>query len=297
MAVGTPTYLQNLAHPASVFRVAQSAGFVTGGILASNELPVSQQATPGMSVILGPGRAQIVGTSVSPPTGQAWTTQAGYTALNDANLSLTVTTSNPTQPRIDAVYVQIQDAYYSGSTNLAVAGIVAGTPGASPVAPAVPTNSILLAYIAVGANVTSIVTANITYQASVAMTLGSQRITPVSVNSGQVAGGTVFASHTVQQLATPQRIVVELLGDIVGTTAGAAGGVGVVAIPAGGTLTLNGFTTVAVATSGQGYAGGLVVDIAAGTGTVTISLTTAIASGTVAVAGLVVWHAYQQGAF
>lgn len=175
MAIGTvPSYLQNASHSASVFRVAQSAPFATGGILALNELPVSQQGTPNMSVILGPGRAQIAGTSVSPPAGQAWSTQAQYTAYNDANLTLTIATSNPTNPRIDAVYIQIQDSFYSGATNTAVAGVVTGTPAVSPVAPAIPANSILVAYVAVAANATTIVTANITYQASIAPLLAQQ---------------------------------------------------------------------------------------------------------------------------
>jgi hypothetical protein len=174
VAIGTvPTYLQNASHSASVFRIAQSAAFATGGILASNELPVSQQGTPNMSVVLGPGRGQIVGTSVSPPSGQAWTTQAQYTAYNDANLTLTVAASNPTNPRIDAVYIGVQDSFYSGSTNTAVAGIVTGTPAASPAQPAVPSNSLLLGYIAVAANATTIVTGNISFQASVATLVGA----------------------------------------------------------------------------------------------------------------------------
>jgi hypothetical protein len=134
-----------------------------------------------MSVVLGPGRAQIAGTSVSPPAGQAWTTQAMYTAYNDANLTLTVAASNPTNPRIDAQYIQVQDAFYSGSTNTAVAGIVTGTPAPSPTPPAIPSNSLLVAYIAVGANVTSIVSANITQVAALASLL------PNAATNAQVA--------------------------------------------------------------------------------------------------------------
>lgn len=169
MAVQSPPYaLQNAAHSAALFRQATSAPFISGGIIAAGELAVTQQGTPNMSVILGAGRAEIVGTSVSPPSGLAFTTQANYFALNDANVTLTIAASNPTNPRIDAVYLQVQDSFYSGASNLATGGVVTGTPAASPTAPAVPSNSILLAYVAVAANATTIVTGNISYQATVA---------------------------------------------------------------------------------------------------------------------------------
>ena len=160
-----PTFLQNASHSAAIFRQSASAAFAGGGVLSPGELALTQQGTPNMSVVLGAGRAKVVGNSVSPPSGFAWTTQAMYDILNDAALSLTVTASNATNPRIDAAYVQVQDAFYSGATNTAVPGVVAGVPAASPSAPAVPINSLLIGYIAVGANVTSITTGNITQQA------------------------------------------------------------------------------------------------------------------------------------
>ena len=160
-----PTFLQNASHSAAIFRQSASAAFAGGGVLSPGELALTQQGTPNMSVVLGAGRAKVVGNSVSPPSGFAWTTQAMYDILNDAALSLTVTASNATNPRIDAAYVQVQDAFYSGATNTAVPGVVAGVPAASPSAPAVPINSLLIGYIAVGANVTSITAGNITQQA------------------------------------------------------------------------------------------------------------------------------------
>ena len=203
MAVqAVPYALQNASHSAALFRQSASAPFATGGILSSAELTVSQQGTPNMSVVLGPGRAKIPGTSVSSPLGgSAFTTQAMYDTLNDANLTLTVTTANATNPRIDAVYIQVQDAFYSGATNTAIAGVVAGVPAASPVAPAVPSNSILIAYLAVGANVTTIITANITYQAVVAQLIpstsqGLTKVIPTSVAGTNVVlqGGTVLVA-------------------------------------------------------------------------------------------------------
>ena len=198
MAIGTvPTYLQNASHSAAIFRVAQSAPFTSGGILSSVELGVTQQGSPNMSVVLGPGRAQIVGTSVSPPAGQTWTTQAQYTAYNDANLTLTIAASNPTNPRIDAVYIQIQDSFYSGATNTAVAAVATGTPAVSPAAPAIPANSILIAYVAVAANATSIVTANITSQTSLASLLQQQQF----LGEAQSASSTTIPSTSGTNVA------------------------------------------------------------------------------------------------
>jgi hypothetical protein len=85
-----------------------------------------------------------------------------YVGYNDASTVLTVTTANPTNPRIDRVCMTVQDAYYTGSLNDVILQVVAGTPAGSPVAPATPANSISLATIAVGAGATSITNANIT---------------------------------------------------------------------------------------------------------------------------------------
>lgn len=185
-----PAYLQNASHSAAVFRQAVSAAFQSPGILGAGELAVSQQGTPNMSVILGAGRAMVAGSQVTPPSGLSFTTQAMYNTLNDGSITLTVTTANATNPRIDAVYIGVQDAFYSGSNNQAVAGIVAGTPASSPVAPSIPANSLLLAYIAVGAGVTSIVTANITQQALLAGLLGGYMFSPTLSALNAVTGGT-----------------------------------------------------------------------------------------------------------
>lgn len=188
MTVQTVPYaLQNASHSAALFRQAMSAPFTAGGALGALELVVRQQASPNMSVILGPGRAKIPGTAVSPPAGQSWTTQAMYDSLNDADVTLTVAASNPTQPRIDVAYMGVNDSFYSGALNTAVAGIVTGTPAASPVAPAVPSNAIALYYIAVAAGATSIVNAN---------------LSRVVTSAKLISGGSTVADLTVLAAVT-----------------------------------------------------------------------------------------------
>jgi hypothetical protein len=172
-----PFALQNAQHAASLFRQSASSVFVKGGVLANNELVVTQAGTPNMTVLVTPGRAKVVGSSASSPTGAptgsyTWTTQGMYDVLNDATTTLTITSANATNPRIDLVYIQVQDSFYTGTTATAVMQVLAGTPAASPGNPTLPVNSIALAYVYVAANATSITTANITNLATVATVMG-----------------------------------------------------------------------------------------------------------------------------
>jgi len=218
-----PYALQNASHSAALFRQSASAAFATGGILAVGEMALSQQGTPNMSIVLGAGRAKVVGNSVSPPAGLNFTTQAMYDTLNDAPLTLTVTASNATNPRIDAAWVQVQDSFYSGAANTAVPGVTAGVPAPTPAAPAIPTNAILIGYIAVGANVTTIVTANITQQTSVAILIGQVEVAHstdvIAAATSIVAGGSLF---TRTFPALPYSTVIELLsiGTVTNTPSG-----------------------------------------------------------------------------
>jgi hypothetical protein len=156
MALRTPpSWLQNGSHPAENDRLTTQGLWRTTGVMRlTTDLIVTQSASPGMSVDVGSGWANIVGTYQ--------TNMGAYQAYNDATTTLTVTTANPSNPRIDLVVVTVSDAYYTGALNTVAFSVVAGTPAASPSVPATPTNSIALARIAVGAGVTTISNANIT---------------------------------------------------------------------------------------------------------------------------------------
>lgn len=182
-----PAYLQNASHSAALFRQAMSNPYISAGVIVPGEFAVGAQSTPNMSVLVGAGRAKVAGSQISPPTllsgvTASFTTQAMYDVLNDASVTLTVATADPTNPRIDTVYVAVQDSYYSGSNNQAVLGVVTGTPAPSPVATAAPSNSLVLAYVAVAANATSVVTGNISGSPALAVAstaptlLGSARL-------------------------------------------------------------------------------------------------------------------------
>lgn len=152
--VSPPSWLQAGSYPAESDRLTTQALYATTGIIGSSSLAVTQNSPAGMSVRVAAGWAAIIGTTQA--------NMGAYVAYNDAQTTLTVTTADPTNPRIDLVCVTVRDAYYTGAFNDVIFQVIAGTPAGSPVAPTLPANSISLATLAVGAGVTSITTANIT---------------------------------------------------------------------------------------------------------------------------------------
>lgn len=116
--------------------------------------PLLVAAASGMNITVNNGAAFVQGTAAL---------DAGlYPVVLDAATTLTVTTADPSNPRIDNVCVTLVDN--GNNTSTFVVQIQAGTPASSPAAPALPGNSQLLATIAVGAGVTSIIAGNITDQ-------------------------------------------------------------------------------------------------------------------------------------
>jgi hypothetical protein len=181
--VTPPSWLQAGSYPAESDRLTTQALYATTGIIGSSSLAVTQNSPAGMSVRVAAGWAAIIGTTQA--------NMGAYVAYNDAQATLTVTTADPTNPRIDRVVVTVRDAYYTGAFNDVIFQVLAGTPAGSPTAPAVPANSISLATIAVGAAVTSILTANITdTRVEVTTNLPVGDITAVTAGTGLSGGGT-----------------------------------------------------------------------------------------------------------
>ena len=155
MALRTPpSWLQNGSHPAENDRMSVAGQWRSSGVLSSADLQVTQSTVPAMSVSIAAGWGVILGTYQA--------NMGAYQFTNDAATTATINTADPTNPRIDLICITVSDAFYTGVTNTVTFNVVAGTPAGSPAAPATPTNSIVLAQVAVAALAATIVNANIT---------------------------------------------------------------------------------------------------------------------------------------
>lgn len=130
--------------------VARYYGAATTGDLAV----VQRGAGANMSVDVGAGGAAVGGTEAA--------TQGEYFVFNDATVNVVISASDPSNPRIDVIGIQIRDKEYSGATDDARILVITGTPAASPAVPTLPADFLSLAHVAVAAAAASIVTANIT---------------------------------------------------------------------------------------------------------------------------------------
>lgn len=165
--INPPGFLQNAGatHTAEQFRNwtgSLTAGFIAatpliprGGVNINlgNALQVTQAGSPNMTVLVKSGVAAIPGSEGSK--------QGIYSVLNDADVTVTITTAHVSLGRIDSIVFKVQDTAYSGAVNSSSIVAVAGTPSGSPAAPTLPANCIELARVTVGAGVVSIVNGNI----------------------------------------------------------------------------------------------------------------------------------------
>ena len=191
-----PSWLQAGSYPAQYDRLTAQALWATTGIIGSSSLAVTANSPAGMSVRVASGWAAIVGTTTS--------NMGVYTIFNDAQDTLTITTADPTNPRIDLVCATVRDAFYSGANNDVIFQVIAGTPAGSPVAPSLPANSISLATVAVGAAVTQINTGNIT-DTRVNVTTNIPEtgdISSVTAGAGLTGGGSSGAVTLAASVAT-----------------------------------------------------------------------------------------------
>lgn len=81
---------------------------------------------------------------------QAAAVAGPYLYATDGNDTSSISAADATNPRVDIVFVQINDTVQDGSgAESASVGYLAGTPASSPVAPAAPARSLVLAQISV----------------------------------------------------------------------------------------------------------------------------------------------------
>lgn len=115
------------------------------------DLLVVDPASPGMNVRVYQGSCLITRTGQGP-----------YMCVNSLLRTVALDASNPSLPRIDLIVAQVTDVAIGDGSSAVVLKAVAGTPAASPVPMSPPVGSIPLAQVLVGANVSTILLANIT---------------------------------------------------------------------------------------------------------------------------------------
>jgi hypothetical protein len=252
-----PSWEQNASHPAENDRLTTQALWATTGIINSASLAITANSPVGMTVIAADGWAAIVGTT-QPDMGT-------YVAYNDAPVTLTITTANPTNPRIDLICLTINDSYYSGVTDNVVFQVIAGTPAGSPVAPSLPANSIGLAEVTVPAAATAISSGNIADLRVLATSnVPAQGDISAVVAGAGLSGGGTSGSVTLNanlatnlQTGTTYTLAASDNGKLVALDNGAAIAVTIplnssVAIPVGAVIMMTQFDNGQVTVSGAG---------------------------------------------
>jgi hypothetical protein len=251
-----PSWLQAGSYPAQYDRLTAQALWATTGNIGTSSLAVSPNSPVGMSVRVASGWAAIVGTTTS--------NMGVYTIYNDAIQALTITTADPTNPRIDLICATVRDAYYSGANNDVIFQVIAGTPAGSPVAPSLPANSISLATVTVGAAVTQINSGDITDTRVAATTnLAVGDITSVTAGAGLTGGGTSGAVTlsaniaTNAQTGTTYTLALSDNGKLVTLSNASAIAVTIplnssIALPVGAVIMMSSFGAGAVTISGAG---------------------------------------------
>jgi len=242
-----PSWLQNGSHPAENDRLT-TTGVIwkSKGIADYGSFRVSQSGTPAMTVSVAAGHAMILGTQTA--------TQGLYIAYNDAATTVAISTASTTLPRIDRICLTVQDSFYGGTANnQVILQAIAGTPNASPVAPAEPANSLTIALVAVAANTTAIVNGNITDSritaqlSENAFTAANTAANTLTVNG--ISGQTGKAFKINDNTGT-QKFAVAVDGTLTfadGSTQATAAVGGVTSVSGGNGITATGTTSVSVA--------------------------------------------------
>ena len=157
MAVESPGFIFIQSGGETAERARRALGAyagLRGGIVAAGDLAVTENGTPNLTVNVAGGQVIIPGTE--------GTFQGSYVIENRGTLNVAIAAADATNPRKDLVVCKVQDAAYSGASNVASIVVVTGTPAASPAEPAVPANAWVLAMIDVPALDTAITNSQIT---------------------------------------------------------------------------------------------------------------------------------------
>lgn len=158
MAERAVTWVDGVQVSGRDMRLAQTGLLVPASALAARSgvlsgLAVTARATPDMSVDVAAGQCAVTVTETSP----------GGAALcaNDATVTRQIEAASATNPRIDLIVARVFAEVTAQAERRWALEVVTGTPAASPVAPSLPPNSLLLRSVTVPANASAITEADL----------------------------------------------------------------------------------------------------------------------------------------
>jgi microcystin-dependent protein len=195
-----------------------SIGSVAGGLVGPTDCALSPPGS-GMSVSVAPGEVIVPGSTSA--------TQGGYYGRVSSSTSLSIAAADPTNPRIDTVIAQVQDAAYAGSTNSFQLAVVTGSPGSGATLSnllgkgSVPASSVVLGYVLVPANATNVVSADI---ASVALPVTLGAVNSVQPGDLILSAGTSRAGCLLCDGSSYSATTYAALYGVIGYTFGGSGG-------------------------------------------------------------------------
>lgn len=155
MTFSQPIWMATGSHSAEAAR--RSPNYRPGVILetpGASPLQVVADSPASMDVKVYGGSAYIEGTESS--------NQGVYWCDSTSTATVSLDTADATYDRIDLIVFRVRDSAYSGSDDDCLIDAVTGTPSASPSAPTVPDNALVLGEVLVGAGVSSISSGAIT---------------------------------------------------------------------------------------------------------------------------------------
>jgi hypothetical protein len=248
----TPPYaMDGTTQSAQNFRQAIGSLMTPGGgIVDAGDLQLQQNGTANMSVNVMAGRAWVPGTTmatVANPSGGMWYPQGPYFTENDAAVNVPIAAASPSNPRIDTIIVQVIDEAFAESAQTVAAACVTGTAtgGATLTnlsgAGTVPASSLVIGYVLVPANATSIVAANLKTVVSKVGLLADRwnvRLNSsgnIAANDGDVIYNTSAGSLVVLPAATPGAEIIVISNAT--TTAIGTGGVSTIVLTNGSATT------------------------------------------------------------
>ncbi len=150
----SPLWIDGGTFHALDYRMMLRGLVFNAGTQKAADCAVAAKGTPDMSVNVAAGAVFVAASSSG----------AGdyYLVSSAGTVNVGIAASDATNARHDLIVARVYDSFYGGASNKATIEVVTGSPTGSPVDPAVPANSFVLARVVVPATAGSIVSGDIT---------------------------------------------------------------------------------------------------------------------------------------